>query len=376
MNLECTAGISKIAIKAVEEDGIVARIVRMTLAREFDSIIASAIGGDAYTLLDALREHSASKVEIPIDAVSGECRLEGEQGDAVTIKLVKGVKAIGKAPGKEESEPTVELVFDFPFQIEAWAFFGRNVSARVALVFTKTQLELPGTAPAAHAAGAKEKTGGPAVVEALDRLKASVPDGTKLSILAGGKSVVVVDKRSAAEIAADTEEQAAETPEEAEALRAERLARERAESEPTPSAFVAARYAAIEGEILVSAPAADLGDFLARYETPVSIIEALGETEEAAREALRVKLFAKFAEDEAKLAGLSAPPKIGLVVPHKTGANGKGKTNGHAKPAAPPPVPAPVDEDLGAPPEFPTCEPGCTDAHVHAFAPGEDGIRF
>lgn len=151
-------------------------------------------------------------------------------------------------------------------------------------------------------------------------------------------------------------------------------------AEVAPSAFVQARYDAIAPEITVVEDA-ERGAFVARFETPISVMDAEGDTEDAAREGLRAKLFAKFAEDEAKLAGGGAAPKVGLKAPPK--ANGKPKTNGAepdaaagsaAKPKAPKPTP-PADDGAAPGPES-FCEPGCAETHVHEFKPGEEGLQF
>lgn len=230
MDLECTAGIAKIAIKAKEDAGIVTRVVRMTLVREFDVMIARALGGDALKLLESVEMRAASKVVMPIDVLVGECRLSGERGDDVTIKHVTGVKATGNASKKEDDEPTVELVFDFPFQLAAWDFFGQNVGARADLVFTKVQLALPGTeAPTKKSASEKK------LQKAADRLAKTVGKGSTVSVTTSGKRTVIAESDgekfvpSGAPIRDESvvEEQQASTPEEAEALREARLSAER-----------------------------------------------------------------------------------------------------------------------------------------------------
>lgn len=200
MNLECSAGIAKIAIKAKEENGIVTRTVRMTLVREFDALIARAIGGDAKDLLESLRSKSCVKVEIALDGVIGNCKLDGEKGDSVVIKGATGVKAIGKVAKKEDEDPKIELVFEFPFLLAAWTFFGQNVGSRATLLFTKQQLDLPQT----------EKK----------------PRKQKFESLAGGSNGAPVD--GVADHVAE-EQAVAETPDEAEELRGERLAKEEAD---------------------------------------------------------------------------------------------------------------------------------------------------
>jgi hypothetical protein len=214
MELETSAGIAKITIKAKEKAGIVTRIMRMTLVREFDALIARALGGDARELLDSLGSQGCTKVEIPIDGIKGEIRLKGEKGDDVTIKSVTGVKAVGKVGKGEDSETTIELVFDFPFALSAWTFLGQNVSGRAELLFTESQLELPKTE--------KAKTPRkPRVVDMTPLAGGSngLPEGVTMG--ADPLTASLADHVEAAE-----EQRAAATPEEAEALREQRLADE------------------------------------------------------------------------------------------------------------------------------------------------------
>lgn len=351
MDLECTAGITKIAIKASEDDGIVSRVVRMTLTREFDGLIAAAIGGDAPKLRESLRSHAASKVEIPIDAIAGECLLQGEMGDEVKIKLVQGVKATGKAPKAEDENPSVELVFDFGFQLAAWDFFGKNVGSRAVMKFTQAQTEIDFPPPPANGTKAHASEG-KTVAAIAARLKAAVPEGATMSVIVGGKKTVLVDKRSPAEIAAD-DEQSAATPEEAEALRETRLAAEKG-PEPTYSAAVRARMEAhMEDAKLTKHDAGDEVYWSARFETPTRIFDVNGGTKAIATRTLRDHMLAVYAEEEAKLVSGGGLKNGGLKVP-TNGAAKVRRTTAEAQPAAP------DEDDLG-----PVCSPACSVDHVH-----------
>ena len=148
---------------------------------------------------------------------------------------------------------------------------------------------------------------------------------------------------------------------------------------PEPSAFCLARYDAIAGEIIAGANP-ETGAWVAKYETPLAVMEAEGDDEAAARAALRAKLLAKFAEDEAKLAGGSAPPKTGLKAPPKNGKGATHKRHDDGPPPEAPPAPPeaaagdgaapkPPAPDApaggGAAPEGELCTEDCAISHIH-----------
>ncbi len=358
MDLACSAGITKIAIKATEDDGIVTRTVRMTLAREFDWLISSAIGGDASTLREALMQHSCSKVEIPIDAISGECRLIGERGEEVLVKMVSGVKAVGKAGKADDADPapTVELIFDFPFQLAAWDFFGKNVGGRAEVTFTKQQLDLPGTEKT-PAAG-KEKPRGTVLERAVDTIVGATAGGGTLSAIGldGKKTVIAKDGERVGPAPAETEEQAAASPEEAESLRAARLEQERAAAAPaTYSKAVTARVDAHLEEAKATKFAKEGGGsfWVAVFKTPTHRMEADGDNKAGAIRALRDKMLVEYSAQEARLVNGGGLKNGGLKPPS---TNGDGKTRRTSDEAQ-----APADDD------GPLCPPGCDTAHVHSI---------
>jgi hypothetical protein len=382
MELVCSAGISKISIKAKEKHGIVVRIVRMTLTREFDYFLARAVGGDAVTLLDSLEGGAASKIEIPIDGVRGDMRLKGEKGDDVTITNVMGVKVTGKSANSgdedEGERATAEMVFDFPFTVEAWKWFGQNVAGRAHVTFTKAQLEL--------GLGVTDgKSSPPAAKNPLDR--AVDADGKKPHPLIAAAAaqasgtltqehVDAVREYVESRRSGDTEEQGAETPEDAERLRDERLAREHEE-----------RFAAQVDEILGKAEVREDDsstssetDFVVELSYRGMTFSFTGESEQVARAVARNALLTMLAEEAdrdparaAEIEKLTAEQaeddrktkKALLKVPTGSKKKREPKAKGEARPA--PATPAPETPAPETPAVDPTdlCFDDCTISHQH-----------
>lgn len=147
---EIEAGLKGIKVKAEADAGIIVRTCTLTLTREFDELIASALQG-AKKVHAAVKAGDVTSCVIPIDAVLCEIQLNAD-GDTLNIGRARGTKATAKA-GKSEDDtpPRVDLEFEFMFTLEAWAFLGRHVGAMARLRLNRSQqvLDLGDRPPAA-----------------------------------------------------------------------------------------------------------------------------------------------------------------------------------------------------------------------------------
>jgi hypothetical protein len=121
--------------------GRIVRRCRVTLAHEFTPAIARALGKDAKPLLEALREGSIEKATMPIDGLAAAGAFTAH-GGGVSIGKMVGVKAVASKSSEEDSGPTIQLEFDFPWDKDAWVFLGEHCSAMADVVLTKRQLAL------------------------------------------------------------------------------------------------------------------------------------------------------------------------------------------------------------------------------------------
>lgn len=139
-----SAQLAKVALKVKQKDDVVRRICTMTLEREFDAIIAAALGEDAKTARDSLLAHGISKVEIPIDALAARAKLVS-LASSVELPVLRGVKAVGKVKTSDEGDeepPTIALTYEFDFHEEAWVFLGRKCASWIDAHLTPLQTEL------------------------------------------------------------------------------------------------------------------------------------------------------------------------------------------------------------------------------------------
>jgi len=133
------------ALKAVKvkldpNDGAPIRLCTLTLACEFDLLVAGGLGGDAREALASLKSGGMTRCELPIDALLVEAKLVAE-GKSIVLKNLKGTKATARA-GSEEKPPHIDLEFAFLFEREAWAFFGEHVGALALVTMNRMQMEL------------------------------------------------------------------------------------------------------------------------------------------------------------------------------------------------------------------------------------------
>jgi hypothetical protein len=221
----------------VEDDGPrVIRTCRMGLEAMLDSGIAQSVGGNfGVDALQALRDLTTTKVEFPIDAITARAELVGLPGtDPISLEEVTGIKAVAsvkkpKADGASEP-PMVKLEFDFPFSDGAWLFLGKNSGAWIQLTLYRAekQLELPtATKPSAD----NPTIAGPGFSiplltpekarELAAAGKESPPGPWRPRVVQGGAAQ---DERDVNQIA--------DTPDEAEQMRADRLAEQTEETAP------------------------------------------------------------------------------------------------------------------------------------------------
>jgi hypothetical protein len=151
MDLTITAVIAKVSLTTKQKDDVIRRVCKVTLAREFDNMIAAAMGPDAKEALAALETGGISKVEIPLDAITASAKFVcGSSSNVAAIPVLRGVKATGKASKDEEFPPSIRLEFEFDFLTEAWIFFGRNHTAWGEITLAAVQPELPFGPPSAR----------------------------------------------------------------------------------------------------------------------------------------------------------------------------------------------------------------------------------
>lgn len=201
--------VKKVKLVVGEDGSAVSRRIRIGFAGDLDAHLASALGSSAMALRTELVNHGIDSAKMAIDGVAAKAKLKGRGGEEVELDRMNGLNATATAAkvleDEPEGEPQMLLEFDTEYTDAAWLFFGHNGSAWVDLSLQKRQLELT-LAPAPK----DEKPGEPTV---------TVNDSKPLKApprLKRGKLKTVAPK--------DDDPQEAETPEEAEAIRAANLA--------------------------------------------------------------------------------------------------------------------------------------------------------
>jgi hypothetical protein len=141
IDMEFDAEIQSVTVSAKHKDGVVRRICRVRLAREFDFMIAEALGSAAKKVREHLADRGLKEATIPMDALAVSGVLKTLGGNKVDVPLMRGLKAKAKA-GKEEDDPcTVRLDFEFDLIDEVWVFLGRNLSAYAQVTLSRLQQE-------------------------------------------------------------------------------------------------------------------------------------------------------------------------------------------------------------------------------------------
>ncbi len=145
MNIDITFGaeINKVSVGVTEKDGIIQRKCKLVLAREFDTLLASGLRGDAKVALRSLESHGLAEVTIPIDGIFAHGIFSNAIGPAneVTIPDLRGLVARAKA-GKDQEPPSIKLEFEFEWLEKVWVFLGRNCSAQAQVTIRSIQTEM------------------------------------------------------------------------------------------------------------------------------------------------------------------------------------------------------------------------------------------
>lgn len=204
-----SAEIKRVEVIVPKVDGPVRKVCRLTLRRDLDVEIARSLASDfGVAALKHLHDRGITKIEFPIDAITARAAVKGTDGKAIEIAVVTGIKAIAKAKKLQEDKdadcPQVELKFQFPWTADVWTFLGENACVTVEVKLTRNQLSLDLN---------------PAAPASADH--ASAESNGKKSRKKGGKSSHGHDRADAAGEVIDPQDAA--TPEEAEAVRAQRL---------------------------------------------------------------------------------------------------------------------------------------------------------
>jgi hypothetical protein len=318
IELTCVATIRDVALKAKTSDGVTTRKMRMRLEREFDDEIAAALGTDAIKARALLKSGALAKAEMPLDAIKASALLKNVESAVVKLPLIVGLKAIGKAPDSLDGDtpPSISMLFEFVYTREALVWFGESFGGTAEITITPQQLELlkdtrkpgepTGKKPHPLIAAAAAQAMGTLTKEHVDAARAYVDDRRDI---AGGGS--------------DDDRANAASPEEAEAARAERIAREKADQRAAegerfaPEIIAAADEA--EARFTFMEAECESGPYVvAQFESPTHKMEADGDDREDARLNLRFKLMTVLTADAA-----AGAPKVGLQVP----AGAKAKTH-------------------------------------------------
>jgi len=143
--------ITKVAVKSKLIDSQMVRKMTVQLTREFDVLLAKALGGEGLKVLQALETGGLEKAVMPIDeviasldlhvVVAGE-KADNPRTDKVFVPRSFGKKATGTKAKTEDSRPSVALEFEFLFDGAAWAWFGRNVGGFATVEIEPSQLKL------------------------------------------------------------------------------------------------------------------------------------------------------------------------------------------------------------------------------------------
>lgn len=143
MELECQAVIKKVDLTAKLKKSVMVRLMRIRLEREFDPLMARAIGGDAQDILGQLKTRSQEKaIELNIGAGGPK----SDKDDRVVIPSCVGRKATATAPAEDDEDLQPTILLEFAFDEKAWAWFGRNCGgyADVSIGAAQKKLALAG----------------------------------------------------------------------------------------------------------------------------------------------------------------------------------------------------------------------------------------
>lgn len=139
MDFEFSASIEKVSVSVREREGVVRRTCTITLAREFDHLIADVLGPGAKRIQDDIASRDIEKAVLAIDALIVSGKLKTLETDGVEIPLMRGTKATAKVGKDDDDPPSVSMVFEFEFSDDVWVFLGRNVASFASVTLSRLQ---------------------------------------------------------------------------------------------------------------------------------------------------------------------------------------------------------------------------------------------
>lgn len=360
-----TMTIRAVGMRAKTKDGVTSRRIRLTIEREFDDDLASAIGADAKRVRKLLSDGALAKAEIRMDAIEAAMRLKNVESGRLRIDAVKGVRAVAKAPASVGGDmpPSIALLWDFAFADDVIVFLANSLGQTVSVEISPRQLELIKQetersplvrAAAAQAAGTLtrelveevrryvEKRGEKVPVELradLARFKlvdeaADKPEGERLAN-------PVLTPEDAADLEVGDPREHAATPEDAEVIRAEQLAASARDTSKREHELYAETVIDQADEAMKLALTEDCetdsGPYvIASIKRDGTIMESEGDDKADALANLRVKLLADLAGGApvaaSAAAGDPSAPRVGLTVPKGAKAPRSHKAGPGAKP--------------------------------------------
>jgi hypothetical protein len=190
----------------------VSRYFRFKLRFQLTAEIAPGLGSHGRTAWENVRAGVMHKAVMIIDALRAKVRLIGAAAE-ITIATIQGVKAVitgSDAPTDEETgpvDPGIDVEWEGSLSDEAWVFMARHAHAYVDVALARQNPELPNVdaPPSRRTGGARPKAPKPERLASVLPFAAAEPETPLLD-----------DLRDEAQLA--------DTPEEAEQIRADRLA--------------------------------------------------------------------------------------------------------------------------------------------------------
>lgn len=131
-----------LAVKTIEN--IEHRMCVIKVARDFDEVIAGALGGDAKQILKSLCRHGQEKAYISINRINAKATLVSPDGETATISAMQGVQAVCTAGKDSDDPPTIRLEFEHFYEKDPWAFYGNHSRGIVEMKLTPRQQTLIG----------------------------------------------------------------------------------------------------------------------------------------------------------------------------------------------------------------------------------------
>jgi hypothetical protein len=155
ISIQVEAQIAEVKARVTAKDGVIKRTIELVLAREFDPMLAAALGKDAKDTLALLEVGALLKATLPIDTVVARGVLLA-MGQQTEVHVLKGIELVAKAGDFDEgTPPTCKLRFEFDWAEQPWVFLGRNLSAQAQVDIRSLQTEMKLPAPERRGKGAR-----------------------------------------------------------------------------------------------------------------------------------------------------------------------------------------------------------------------------